>query len=106
MTHASIREISRHLGLARIPYDRYSGSNESDEAITFRVEDSDASYTLVWSERDRCWVLNSALELSENILGPTSTVKLPVADPGSALLVAAAVEGVHRGLVDEFESVR
>lgn len=106
MPHASIREVSRHLGLARIPHAYYTGSPEADEGIHFHPDDSDSAYFLVWSERDLCWALNSQLELSERVLGPTVSTKLPVADPTSPLAVAAAVEGVYRGLIDEFETIR
>jgi hypothetical protein len=104
VSHVRILDVSCLLTAANIPHDRYDGACGTPDCIEFRPLDSDGTETLRFDDLHG-WVLDSQTELSEGILGPIHTVKL--ANPeATALGVAAAVEGVYRGLVDEFEAVR
>jgi hypothetical protein len=105
VTHAYIYDVSDWLAsVGGVPHDTYPGSSETDPCLAFRTEDGD-SYMLRHDTRHG-WVLDAQDELSEGVGGTIQTVRLPCVDRAPALLVAAAVEGIYRGLIDELESVR
>lgn len=98
--HATIDDISAHLTAAGILHTKFDGACEMPSSIEFAARDADdIRYNLLWLD-PHGWVLDSQEEPS-----PPGIMALPVTDPSSALAVAAAVEGVHMGAIDEFRTI-
>ena len=97
---ATIDDISGHLSAAGIPHIKFDGACGELDQIEFSLKDDDTiRESLYWLD-GHGWVLDSQVEPS-----PPTLATLPVADPANAFLVAAAVEGVWAGLIDEFRTI-
>jgi hypothetical protein len=99
---ADINDIADHLSRTGVSVTIYPPHADFDDhvgSLSFRPKDSDAEELLEWNN-DHGWTLCSQCEPS-----PPVTVKLAVAEPATAFLVASAVIAVYTGAVDEFETI-